>query len=126
MAQNFTRYFTLDEAREALPEIVAQLQTIQQHRAELSKLAAEMEDMTGAALEGKPARQRLSERLAEVGLRIDELIATGILVRNLETGLIDFPSRRDGDDIFLCFQLGEVDIEYWHPIHDGFDGRRPL
>ena len=126
MAHDFTRYFTLDEARAALPEIVSRLEAIQRHRAELSELAAEMEGMGAGEEEGKPGRLRLRERLAEVTLLIDELTATGILVRNLETGLIDFPSRSGGDDIFLCYQLGEVDIKYWHHIYDGFAGRKPL
>lgn len=126
MAENFTKYFTLDEARKALPQVVSKLESIQSYRAELSKLAAEMEGMGVVAEDGKPARERLQERLTQVTQLVDEVTGSGILVRNLETGLIDFPSRRDGDDIFLCYQLGEDDIHYWHHINDGYPGRKSL
>ncbi len=126
MAQNFSRYFTLEEARAALPDIVSKLETVQLIRGELSELAAEMEGIGTGEGEGKPARLRLREELEQVTLLIEELAATGILVRNLEIGLIDFPSRSGEDDIFLCYQLGEVDIRHWHHIYDGFAGRKPL
>ncbi len=126
MAQNFSRYFTLEEARAALPEIVSKLEAVQRIRGELSELAAEMEGMGGGDRGEKPARLRLREGLSGVTLLIEELSATGILVRNLETGLIDFPSRSGEDDIFLCYQLGEDDIRYWHHVYDGFAGRKPL
>ena len=126
MAQNFSRYFTLEEARAALPEVVSKLEAVQRIRGELSELAAEMEGMGGGDGDEKPARLRLREQLSRVTLLVEELSATGILVRNLETGLIDFPSRSGDDDIFLCYQLGEVDIRYWHHVYDGFAGRKPL
>lgn len=126
MAQNFRKYFTLDEAREALPQIVSKLRLVQGYRAELSELASEMESMDAVAEDGKPARERLQETLALVTQLVDEVVESGVLVRNLETGLIDFPSHRDGDVICLCYQLGEEDIQYWHHINDGYPGRESL
>ena len=49
-----------------------------------------------------------------------------MLVKDLDTGLVDFPSARDGEDILLCWQLGEDEVACWHGHEDGFAGRRPL
>jgi hypothetical protein len=55
-----------------------------------------------------------------------ELIGLGIQVRDPQTGLIDFLSERDGEEIFLCWRLGEDAVAWWHPIDSGFAGRQPL
>ena len=54
------------------------------------------------------------------------LAERGILLRDPETGLVDFPAERDGDRVFLCWRLGEDDIAYFHAEHAGFSGRKPL
>jgi hypothetical protein len=50
----------------------------------------------------------------------------GILLRDPDTGLIDFPAERDGEEVFLCWRLGEEDVGFYHGVHSGFSGRRPL
>jgi hypothetical protein len=50
----------------------------------------------------------------------------GVLVKDLDTGLVDFPGKRDGQDILLCWQLGEDEVAFWHGLEDGYAGRRPL
>jgi hypothetical protein len=57
---------------------------------------------------------------------IDRVRALGGEVKDLETGLVDFPSRRAGDDILLCWKLGEKRIDFWHPVDGGFSARRPI
>jgi hypothetical protein len=63
---------------------------------------------------------------AEIAACVEELDRLGIQVKDLDTGLIDFPSVRDGEEILLCWQLGEDEIAWWHRVDDGFAGRRPL
>ena len=126
MENNFQRYFTLDEAQEALPQIVAKLEAIQNCRSQLQNLAATMETMDSAGEDGKSPKEMLHNLLSETTQLTNELVAAGILVRSLETGLIDFPSRRDGEDVFLCYMLGESDIKYWHAIHEGYTGRQSI
>ena len=55
--------------------------------------------------------------------RIDEL---GVTLREIETGLVDFPALVAGRQVWLCWRLGEGDVEWWHELSDGFGGRRPL
>ena len=50
----------------------------------------------------------------------------GAQVKDVDTGLLDFPARRDDTDIELCWQVGEDRIEYWHGVDEGFAGRKPL
>jgi len=57
---------------------------------------------------------------------LERVRALGGEVKDLETGLVDFPSRRAGDDILLCWKLGEKRIDFWHPLDGGFAARRPI
>jgi hypothetical protein len=66
---------------------------------------------------------RLAEEMAAA---LDELDELGILVKDLDTGLIDFPSELDGEPVLLCWRLGEDEIAWYHGHDDGFAGRRPL
>jgi len=50
----------------------------------------------------------------------------GVVVKDVDAGLVDFPARRDEADVFLCWQLGEDDIAWWHGVEDGFRGRQAL
>ena len=74
-----------------------------------------------AAVENEVSRitQQLQEAVAEI-------TNAGILVRDIGRGLVDFPSIREGDTVYLCWQRGEPAIEWWHPTDTGFTGRRPL
>ena len=77
------------------------------------------------------------ERAAEAARSLDEangriqaalaaLADRGVVVKSMDAGLVDFLSLRDGEQVFLCWQLGESDIGYWHGLDAGFAGRQPL
>jgi hypothetical protein len=57
---------------------------------------------------------------------IEQVRALGGEIKDLESGLVDFPSRRGGEEILLCWKLGEKDIQFWHPVDGGFASRRPI
>src|SRR5579871_5350361 len=65
----------------------------------------------------------LARRLAKL---VDEINEHGATVKDLDTGLVDFPALRNGETVLLCWQLGEDEIAFWHRTDDGFAGRRPL
>lgn len=67
--------------------------------------------------------QGVIDRMQAGVARIDEL---GVTLREIETGLIDFPALASGRQIWLCWRLGEGDVEFWHELGDGFGGRQPL
>src|SRR5947208_2722177 len=68
-------------------------------------------------------RQKLASELEEAIKRIQE---TGCVIKDLDVGLIDFPSLRGGEEVYLCWKLGEERIGYYHGIDEGFAGRKPL
>lgn len=57
---------------------------------------------------------------------VEELHALGLEVKDVDAGLVDFPALRDGERVYLCWQLGEPEIGYWHGVEEGFAGRKPL
>ena len=67
------------------------------------------------------------ERLArELARTVDAIAEHGAQVKDVDTGLVDFPARRHGETVLLCWQLGEDEIRYWHRVEDGFAGRQEL
>jgi len=151
-----TRFFDLDEANATLPEVRTILESLRDERAELIRLrdmVVERQDSAEAPSEapaeakvpekGRPAEPPKAEgrttdaelrvlRLRMQGVidqmqagvaRIDEL---GITLREIETGLIDYPALASGRQIWLCWRLGEEDVEWWHELAEGFSGRRAL
>ena len=127
------RLFTLDEARGLLPAVNQLLREIQAAKAELDAKGRDMARMLGAAggngsIEGELARARDAVEYAADDLqdRISELGDLGVEIKGIDEGLCDFPSLRDGRVVYLCFRLGEDDIEYWHELDTGFAGRQAL
>ena len=57
---------------------------------------------------------------------MEQIQAAGVLVKDLDQGLLDFPSLREGEEILLCWHVGEGDIKYWHGLEEGFAGRKPI
>jgi len=57
---------------------------------------------------------------------VDRLEQLGVLVKDLDSGLVDFPALRHGEEVLLCWQVGEDDVAYWHGVEEGFAGRKPL
>lgn len=131
------RYFTVAEANQLLPELEACFGRVLRLRSQLRTAVRSLE-AAGAPLTedslaqsgGSPEVQRarahargLLEALAE------ELAAVrghGVEVKDLEQGLCDFVSRREGRDVYLCWRLGEKEITHWHELSAGFAGRKPL
>jgi hypothetical protein len=166
-----TRFFDLDEANDALPEVRTILESLRDERAELIRLRDQVllhrspndapasapteANVGGGSRPGEPAEspdgggpasspsgptedpaatdpqvrilrlrmQGVIDRMQAGVARIDEL---GVTLREIETGLIDFPALASGRQIWLCWRLGEGPIEFWHELGDGFGGRRAL
>lgn len=166
-----TRFFDLDEANAALPEVRLILESLRDERVELIRLRDEVllhrspsdapasapteANVGGSSRTGEPAdapdggtavgpgggptedpaardpevrilrlrMQGVIDRMQAGVARIDEL---GVTLREIETGLIDFPALASGRQIWLCWRLGEGPVEFWHELGDGFGGRRAL
>ena len=122
----FGRYFTLDDALTILPEIRDRLERISRMRADIRELAAELETTVRGNGQSQETQPQFVKLVRELERLVGEVQERGVIVRDLDTGLIDFPSIRDGEEIFLCYRLGEETIEFWHGLEEGFPGRKPL
>lgn len=131
-----TKFFKRAEAQELLAVIAPELERAcgQKRRlaaleSELARAAAQIMVLGGSV----PPRKALAEKKLERDQLAQELTAsvakitrTGCLVKDLETGLVDFPALHEGEEVYLCWKLGEERIEYWHRVKEGFAGRKLL
>ena len=128
----WTRLFTVEEANAALREVAPMLRELRDAKAELDDARASLGRLTpkmrsnGSAALATELECRIDTFTRDITAGLRRLTAMGIEVKNVERGLIDFPSLRDDRVVYLCWQLGEGEIEYWHEIEAGFAGRRPL
>jgi hypothetical protein len=125
MAHN--RHYTLDEAAALLPQVEELIGRLRAARARLTDQEAR-EALSSAAPTnggGEPGRS-VSRGFLELRDTLLELRELEVVLRDLEKGLVDFPSLRDGREVYLCWQEGEDEIAFWHEPDDGFSGRRPL
>ena len=130
------KYFERHEAEELLPAIEQFLEEARKQKQALDSITADISNaslrimMLGGSLppfaelnHKKSQREKISEQLSRT---VDEIQQTGCVVKDLDTGLVDFPSLRRGEKVYLCWKLGEERIGYWHGIEEGFAGRKPL
>lgn len=128
------RSFTLAEAEALLPRITPLLEEIQRLRAEYlageERLEALQEKLQGNGHVSQPqavqARAEMAHAVQEIERTVAAINELGVLVKDLETGLVDFPAERHGREVYLCWRLGEPGIGWWHPTDTGVAGRRPI
>jgi hypothetical protein len=97
---------------------------------EESDVAERLEDLRDARAEFQTSIEQLSNAqnayLSKLNYWIDEITSTGVILRDLRAGLLDFPAEDQGLQYLLCWRMDELDINYWHLETDGFQGRKPL
>lgn len=143
-SQQMARFYDIDAANATLAELDGIMTVLQGQRAELVRLRDEV--LASGAGEGSPAtvtaptgsgEASISNDLRLIRLRMQGLIdqmaagvaridALGLTLRDIERGLVDFPALVSGRQVWLCWRLGEMTIDWWHDLDTGFDGRRPL
>jgi hypothetical protein len=130
------RLFTHQQATLLLPEVETLLlraiearQRIQDAEAGLAELAQKVQ-MSGGMLPNPATARQYKEQRESAALALREAIesvhALGAQVKDLDTGLVDFPTEYRDQEVLLCWKLGESAISWWHGMEDGFGGRRPI
>jgi hypothetical protein len=126
------RYFTPDEANAALAQVRPLVEAMVEHAVSLGVARAHQQELdshisgNGGDIaptdlaEAQEAIEREADALSDA---IEELQALGVQIKDIETGLVDFPAR---EDVLLCWHVGEGEIRFWHGPEDGFAGRKPL
>jgi len=130
------RSFTLDEAQSLLPVLESLLRTAIDGRKLIETVDAELQELahrvflSGGLLVNivqvarrKAEREKTIQRVKDTLAEID---ATGVQVKDLDIGLLDFPCQVEGRTVLLCWKLGEQGITHWHDTSEGFAGRKPI
>ena len=127
------RRFTPDEANSALRQVRPLAERMVELRARLAELEDEQREVVrivagngsgeGVGDARTPEFAKLARELQEV---VDELSLIGVELKDADTGLLDFPALRDGEEVLLCWRVGEAAVEFWHSLEDGYAGRRRI
>jgi hypothetical protein len=122
------RYFTVEEANAALAVIGPLVERLLQIRQAIRERQPEVWPVIEKAYGNGGSKiasqvEREFERLNDLARQIRSL---GAIVKDLNTGLVDFPSLREGREVYLCWQYGEAHVEYWHEKEAGFSGRQRI
>lgn len=121
------KVFTIEEARQTLEEnrhLIEELASLGNYLFMIGYNLYKLEYFGGLGEPGESARLRETERIIEI---LEELSAQGILVKSIEDGIVDFPARRsNGEIVYLCYKLGEEDINFWHHPEPGYQGRKSI
>ena len=124
----FERIFTLFEANRLIPQLNSKLVSIQQARAVLARTKEETKKASALAEfgGGSTVGHLYILGLQQVSMNLQAIQELGILIKDLDLGLCDFPHLRDGRVVYLCWKFGEQEVRWWHEITAGYKDRCPL
>ncbi len=130
-----SKRFTLGEAQRLLPRVESLLQDavrlkpeFEEAKAALNGIKQRVHLMGGVLIDrsaASQAREKSETSSKQLRQALEEILEMGVQIKDLDAGLIDFPTRFRGRDVYLCWKLGETAIEYWHG-EEGFRGRKPI
>ncbi len=123
------KYFTVDEANATLPLvrlIVRDITTLAQALREQHRLVTRLQDEAGSEADLDAAVAELERVRDQMRAYEQELAQLHVELKDYLTGLIDFPARMDGREVYLCWRLGEPEVAHWHELNAGFAGRQKL
>lgn len=129
------RYFTVEQANKTLPlvraivaDIVEQWKVVSELEERLAPMLAERRRGQGDPYSEELAHSQAELETARDALRryLEELEKLGVELKGAHNGLCDFPSLKDGREVYLCWKLGEPEIQHWHDLEAGYTGREPL
>jgi hypothetical protein len=128
--------FTIDEAQSLLPVLESLLKRAIEGKRDAEEVESELSELSrriylsgGMRVDLADVAHRRAEmesHLERVRESISEIDAIGVQVKDLDSGLLDFPFRLDEEIVLLCWRMGETAIEHWHTIDSGFQGRQPV
>lgn len=119
------RYYSAEEADRLLPDLRDRLARIREARRKILGSAEKLK-RGAAANGGGPEGSEALEAMAMLRQEVEALTEEGIVLRDADSGLIDFPARRDGRLVYLCWRPEEERVGHWHEVDTGFGGRKPL
>ena len=124
-----TDQFTLDEANSLIPWLVEtfrKLELLRQEYTAIQERFADLERASGNLADGDKLKVSAGRLTRQIEEGVEEILDQGIIIRDVSRGLVDFPSQRNGREVYLCWIGGEERIDYWHETDRGFSHREPL
>ena len=122
-------YFTIKSANEALPVVIEKFDNLKKQKNEIIKAEQELQIIMSSTENFEKyitQKQKLNSEMTKFYQLIEELEGTGVSLKGLDQGLLDFPSKRFDEDVWLCWKDGETEIKFWHDMNSGFNGRKPI
>ncbi len=121
--------FTVNEANEALPDVIKKYEYALSKKNEVTKLEQQLQmsmSTVNSFEEYVTLKQNLNSAITKFYESVEILENTGVVVKSIEQGLLDFPSKRFDEEVWLCWKYGETEIKFWHEKDSGFMGRKPI
>ena len=122
-------YFTIASANEKLPIVIEKFRVITGLKNEIMKMEQQLSSSLSSTSNFEQyvtLKQKLNSILTKFYHAIEDLENTGVVIKGIDEGLLDFPSKRYDDEIWLCWKQGETEIKFWHEKDIGFSGRKPI
>jgi hypothetical protein len=122
------KYFTVDEANRLLPQLKVLLEKMLAARQRIIDDRQTWEPIIAKAGSNGGGQQgkNLYKDTEKIQLTLERINEWGILIKDLDMGLVDFPHMRNGREVYLCWRMGEPRVAYWHDVDSGYTGRQPL
>ena len=130
------RYFTLEQVRELLPRVNRLIQQAIENKNTYQECEEWTQNFTrrvmmlGGVLADRVPFQRNRDQQNRAAVRlkasVEEIQKLGVLIKDLDIGLVDFPTLFRGNEVYICWKLGEDEIGYWHGVNEGFAGRKSI
>ena len=127
------KYFTVEGANKALPlvnrivaDILHDYEIWRDHMRRYELLSGEAPGESGESPEQLTLRKKVDEVAHRINGYMEELAQIGCVFKGFDQGLVDFYSKREDRDVFLCWKFGEPAVEHWHELEGGFAGRQPV
>ena len=122
-------HFTLKEANAVLPSVIKKFKDLVNLKNEVVKIQTEIETNPKYMSSFKDyslKKQELNTAISNFYKSIEEIESSGVMIKSIDEGLLDFPSLRFNEEIWLCWKEGETEIKFWHGKDEGFNGRKPV
>ena len=124
----FQKHFTLKEARALLPQLRQIFRDVHRRRDRIREADEKLGNLLQKTHDhlGGPIVNGLLRDLLQMNAQLQRIQKLGVVVKDLDRGLLDFPAVRESREVFLCWELEEDDIEFWHDLDTGYGGRERL
>lgn len=122
-------YFTIKDANLVLPDVIKKFEFALKKQNEVAKLEQQIQmvlSTTNSFDEYVPLKQKLNAAITQFYESSEVLEKTGVMIKSIDQGLLDFPSKRFEEEVWLCWKYGETEIKFWHEKDSGYMGRKPL